>query len=224
MARGVLSAAKTVVRALAIAIVAMLAGWLVSAVCFGVGFWLLSSSEGAGFHGAGTSLVGAVLGLLVLFRDQPWAMSSLVAGLGGLLLHAALAQKFVLQSLMHSLWKAGESRVLEPVVSRSVAALDKVSPGWMTGAVKWTTLKASLLVAMRRDSQMGFFQKWVLGKILGKLSLKDELPTDREGLSRFLVERIRAFTGELIAPSLMLPGIVMGGQLLLAILSLAFGR
>lgn len=224
MAGAVRNVAKSLVRILMVAVATMLAGWLVSAICVVVGIWILASDKGAGFHGAGAGPLGAIVAIVVLFRVQPWAMSSIVAGLAGFVVSVVFAQKFVVQSAMYSLWSAGEAKFLVPLVSRCVAALDRISPQWMTGVVKWTALKANLLVALRHDPETGSFQKWIVRRILGKLSLEGELPADREGLTRMLVERIRGFMSGLIEPSLMLPGIVMLGQLALAVVAVLVSR
>ncbi|MEK7391906.1 MAG: hypothetical protein AAB214_05000 [Fibrobacterota bacterium] len=216
MAGKLQAVAKTLMWTLAKGVALMLAGWVVSGVCFGVGFWVLSADNGAGFHGAGAGPLGAVLALLVLFVEYPWAMSAIVVGVVGLAVHAVLAQKFLAQCAMSWAWKAGESKFLEPLVERCVAGADRASPGWLTGVVKWGALKANLLGALRKDPESGAFRKWLYGKILGKLRVEDDLPVGREALTGFLVERIRSFMAEIVEPSMTLSGVVMFGQLMLA--------
>jgi len=144
-------------------------------------------------------------------------MSSIAAGMVGVVAHVALAQKFLAQSAMAWAWEAGGSRFLEPVVERCLAAADAARPGWMTGIVKWGVLKANLLVAMRKDPEIGAFRKWLFGRVLVKLSIQGELPVGREALGRVVVERIRGYMSEIVEPSMALSGVAMFGQLMFAL-------
>lgn len=207
------------VRAVAGAALVLLAGGLVSMLCMGVGIWLLGAGGGPGFHGAGAGGFGALVALVVLFRDHPWAMATVVLGAVGVVVQGFLAQKHLLQGVLRGLWNAGEARFLEAVVSRCLDAMDAASPGWMTGIVKWAAVKANLLAALGRDRRTPAVQRWALGRVLGKLPLEGDVPVDREGLARLLVERIRAFVSEAVAPSMLLPGIVAMGQILFALLA-----
>ncbi|MEN9309123.1 MAG: hypothetical protein RL173_3055 [Fibrobacterota bacterium] len=216
MAGKLRAVAKTLMWTLAKGVALVPVGWAVSGVCFGAGFWVLSTDNSAGYPGAGAGPLGAVAALLMLFAQRPWAMSAMVVGVVGVAVHVVLAQKFVVQCAMSWAWKAGESKFLEPLVERSVAGVDRASPGWMTEIVKWGALKANLLGALRKDPESGAFRKWLYGKILGKLRVEDELPVGREALTGFLVERIRSFMAEIVEPSMTLSGVVMFGQLMLA--------
>ena len=223
MARMVRETAAQVFRALAVGIAMLVAGWMVSVAGICVSVWILAHSQGAGFHGAGGGGLGAILGLVVLLRNEFWATFLLLVSLAGFVVHAMLAQKYVLLRLVHALWNAGQAHFLEPLVERCVAGLEAASPRWMVGAVKWATLKANLLTALGRDREASWVQRRAMGWILGKIPFEGEVPSTKQEMTETLVARIRGTVAGLVEPSLRFSGAAMAVQMLLMVVAALVG-
>ncbi|MBL3658881.1 hypothetical protein [Fulvivirga sediminis] len=188
--------------------------WL-STIAIGLGLSLMAftigtilvinaAGDGPGYPGAAhTGGLGAIMGVIILFSTDFWAM--LLATLSLLVfpfLYLNIANKAALHGAVYLLWKNNmETWITEKFtfyVKKIVSKENSIAKNIDDKA----TVKARLINSIRSDQSTSKWQKKVLTYVLKKIKLEDiDTLADDEKVSDFITKKILDFVSDIGAPS-----------------------
>lgn len=148
-------------------------GILLSSIGFVIGFMLLGSATGAAYHGTHAGEVGAVIGMLILFRDDPWVALLIIGSVFFYTIYFLLANKV---SLGFALFQLLENKLF-PIIGNKVSGLlstliDK-QPGLVLSLNSISFFKERLAKSANEDSSLNKIQRKAICYGLKKCRLDD---------------------------------------------------
>lgn len=197
------------------------AGLVLSIIGIAIGVHLLGNNTGEGFHSAHTGGgLGALLGVLVLFKIDFWPMLLLVASVAFIATYAMVASKVSLGFIISHLYENKLSSVIGDKLTGMLSKLIEQKPQWLQSIENVKTLKEKLLNASNEDSSLNKIQRKAMHYALKKAKLDDiDFSAGNANLANDVSGKVMTQLSEAASPSYMLFWIAVGVHVLLAILA-----
>lgn len=199
-------------------------GLVLSIIGIAIGVHLIGNTPGEGFHGAhaGGGL-GALLGVLLLFKVDFWPMLLLVASLAFIVVYTMVASKVSLGFIIGRLYENKLSPVIGDKLTHTLSHVIAKKPEWLQSISNIKTLKDKLLSATDEDSSINKIQRKAMQYALKKVKLDDiNVSASNPNLPNEISARVMAQLAEAASPSYTLFWIALGVHVLLAILAFLF--
>ena len=185
---------------------------------------LIGNSNAAGYTSARTgSGIGAIFGILTLFKEEFWSALLLLASLVFVFIYSVVASKVSLGFIIGSLYENKLAGVIGEKITGALRSVSEKKPGWMQSVSNVATLKDKLSSATKEDSSINKIQQKVIAYALKKVKLDDiNFKQDNPNLPEDISNRIVNQLSETAKPSYQLFWVAMGAHGLLVLLAFVF--
>ncbi|SFW64887.1 hypothetical protein [Chitinophaga sancti] len=202
-------------------------GILVSIIGLIISIYLLGHQPGPGYAGSRAGIVGAILGIVVMFTVAFWSSVLFVLSLSGFALFPSMASGYTLKKAIFLVW---DNKLGDYFMEKIGVYVDKVM---VKIAEKRATLDATLnkevikelKLEVKKDGDTNKWQKKILNYLLKKVNLDNiDWKGDPAAVKKAILVKVKEYIGEKLMPSALYVRLMLILPIVLMVLAFIYDR
>lgn len=198
-------------------------GGIISLAGFITGIVLWSNNTGPAFAGVRSGILGAFLGLFLIFVSEFWTALLCFGSLGCLFFYASFASKYATQKAIYLIWEYKLGNVLASRLDRYLGSIWDKKKKEALPLKDATMVKQAIMQEVKKDPENNKIQKRVFQYIMKRIRLDDIRFSDPESNIRaVIIRKVKELISDKMAPSMLPFWVVLLLQVGVLVMALVF--